>query len=113
MNSRVRKIQNRLRASLDIVMQESFGGNARRSSRGRLQAGLNALVNRETGEIVSIGNKMRDGLLDDPSISGVIFTYEAGEDSFETGDFIDVQESGLGTPLSPEALQILKASVGK
>jgi len=94
-------------------MQESFGGNARRSSRGRLQAGLNALVNRETGEIVSIGNKMRDGLLDDPSISGVIFTYEAGEDSFEIGDFIDVQESGLGTPLSPEALQILKASVGK
>lgn len=110
---KISRIRNQLNMARDIVLQESFGGNAGRSIRGRLQAGLNAFVNNKTGEIVAVGNEMKKELLENPDLSGVIFTYEAGENSFESGEYINVQPNGLGALLSEEIEQLLKGAIRK
>jgi len=108
-NQLIRRIRNRLKGSLDVIAQESLGGNASRSPRGRLQAGLNAWVSKDTGNIASVGNEF----IDDGNLSSVIFIYEVGEKNFESGDFVDVRETHLGSPLSEEAKKLLEEVVGK
>lgn len=93
------------------IFQESFGGNAGKGSNGRLRAGLNAVVNRNTGEIVYMGNYAPKEQREDSNLSCVIFTYETGENfDLDVGRFVEVQETGGGS-LSSEALANLKEAI--
>src|SRR3989344_5607332 len=89
-------VRSQLNLSRDYLLQESAGGNAGRSPDGQLRFGLNAFVHKDTGLIISIGNKM----IEDSNASGVTFLYETDPKNILSGTFKNVHENGIGRPPS-------------
>jgi len=111
---RIRKVRTELNNSKHLLLQESFGGNAGRSGKGRLQAGLNVFVHRITGDFVYAGNNPKKEVSENPDLGSVIFYFEIGENSdFESGQFIDVRETHIGAQIIEEVMDIFKEAVGR